>query len=108
MNEQKLEIAKLTNKDQKKGSLEEMLAGADVFIGVSAAGALKKEWIAHMNPQPMILGLANPVPEIFPQEAIEAGAFIVGTGRSDFPNQVNNSLAFPGNYIFLQRRVIDN
>lgn len=73
-----------------------MIIGCDIFIGVSAADALKKEWIPLMNEKPMILAMANPVPEIMPDVAIAAGAFIVGTGRSDFRNQVNNSLAFPG------------
>lgn len=96
MNQQKHELASLTNPHNETGSLEEVLKGADVFIGVSAANALKKEWIPHMNAKPMILAMANPVPEIMPEEALKAGAFIVGTGRSDFKNQVNNSLAFPG------------
>ena len=69
---------------------------ADVFIGVSAPGVLKPEWIQQMADQPIIFAMANPEPEIMPEQAIEAGAYIVGTGRSDFPNQINNVLAFPG------------
>ncbi|GMA48136.1 NAD(P)-dependent malic enzyme [Tetragenococcus muriaticus] len=90
------EIAKLTNKDHQKGDLHEALKGADVFIGVSAPGVLKKEWIQDMNKKPIIFAMANPTPEIMPDKAKKGGAFIVGTGRSDFPNQINNVLAFPG------------
>jgi malate dehydrogenase (oxaloacetate-decarboxylating) len=97
MNEQKHEIANITNYDDDKGPLEEIIKNCHVFIGVSAAGALKAEWIYQIKlPNPIIFALANPVPEIYPAEALEAGAYIVGTGRSDFPNQINNSLAFPG------------
>ncbi len=78
------------------GGLEEALSGADIFIGVSQAGALKPGLIQLMNPKPVVFALANPDPEILPDAALAAGAFIVATGRSDFPNQVNNSLAFPG------------
>ena len=80
----------------ESGTLEEVLAGADIFIGVSAANSLAPEMIAAMASQPIIFALANPVPEIMPDAAISAGAAVVATGRSDFPNQVNNSLAFPG------------
>ncbi len=85
-----------TNKEKVTGGLKEAIKNADIFIGVSAAGVLKKEMIADMNRDPIIFAMANPVPEIWPDEAKEAGARIVGTGRSDFPNQVNNVLAFPG------------
>jgi malate dehydrogenase (oxaloacetate-decarboxylating) len=90
------EIARLTNKDDVHGSLAEALAGADVFIGLSAAGACTKEMVQTMAPHPIIFALANPEPEIHPDLAREMGALVVATGRSDFPNQVNNSLAFPG------------
>ncbi len=96
MNSFKNNLAKLTNREKKEGNLEEMLKGADAFIGLSAAGALKPEWIKTMNEKPIIFALANPVPEILPNEAHEAGAFIVATGNSDFKNQVTNSLAYPG------------
>lgn len=88
------EIAKLTNQEHRTGDLATALEGADVFVGVSAPGVLKPEWIQQMNEQPVIFAMANPVPEIFPDEALAAGAYIVGTGRSDFPNQINNVLAF--------------
>lgn len=90
------EIAKETNREFRSGTLKDALVGADVFIGVSAPGALHAEWIKEMNDQPIIFAMANPIPEIFPDEALAAGAYIVGTGRSDFPNQINNVLAFPG------------
>lgn len=90
------DIAKVTNRRLASGSLADALVGADVFIGVSAPGALHPEWIAKMNDKPIIFAMANPIPEIFPDEALAAGAYIVGTGRSDFPNQINNVLAFPG------------
>lgn len=96
MNAIKNEVAKFTNKKNLKGSLAEVIKGADVFIGVSAAGALTAEMIQSMNPDPIIFAMANPDPEIMPEEAKAAGAKVVGTGRSDFPNQVNNVLAFPG------------
>lgn len=90
------EMAKITNLEHRTGSLEEALKGADVFVGVSAPGALKQEWVGHMNDKAMVFAMANPTPEIFPDEAKAGGAYIVGTGRSDFPNQINNVLAFPG------------
>ena len=90
------EISKVTNREHVSGNLQQALKSADIFIGVSAPGALKKEWIKEMADKPVIFAMANPVPEIFPDEALEAGAYIVGTGRSDFPNQINNVLAFPG------------
>ena len=80
----------------KKGSLADVIKGADVFIGVSAPGSLTKEMVKTMNPDPIVFAMANPVPEIMPDEALEAGVKIMGTGRSDFPNQINNVLAFPG------------
>ncbi|MEH7157622.1 NAD(P)-dependent malic enzyme [Neobacillus drentensis] len=96
MNAVKAEVAKFTNRDNLSGSLEDVIKGADVFIGVSVAGALTKEMVATMNCDSIIFAMANPVPEIMPEDAKEAGAKVVGTGRSDFPNQVNNVLAFPG------------
>lgn len=96
MNKFKEEMASITNKEQKQGLLEDALEGADVFVGVSAAGAVTKEMVRSMNDNSIIFAMANPVPEIMPEEAKEAGALVVGTGRSDFPNQVNNVLAFPG------------
>ena len=97
------ELAEITNKQGLKGTLEDALEGADVFIGLSAAGVLKPEFIKKMAKNPLIFALANPTPEIMPDVAKEAGAFIVATGRSDFDNQINNSLAFPG----LFRGVLD-
>jgi malate dehydrogenase (oxaloacetate-decarboxylating) len=96
MNEVKAEVAKFTNRDSIAGNLVDVIKGADVFIGVSVAGALTKEMVESMNPDPIIFAMANPNPEIMPDLAKEAGAKVVGTGRSDFPNQVNNVLAFPG------------
>jgi len=96
MNTVKTEVAKYTNRDNLKGSLADVIKGADVFIGVSVAGALTKEMVASMNPDSIIFAMANPDPEIMPADAKAAGAKVVGTGRSDFPNQVNNVLAFPG------------
>ncbi|MFC4774756.1 NAD(P)-dependent malic enzyme [Ruoffia tabacinasalis] len=90
------ELANLTNPNNIQGTLEEAIKEADVFVGVSAPGVLKKEWIATMNDKPIIFAMANPTPEIMPDEAKEGGAFIAATGRSDFPNQINNVLAFPG------------
>lgn len=90
------EISKVTNLEHRTGTLKDALKGADVFVGVSAGGALKQEWIKNMNEKPIIFAMANPTPEIFPDEAKAGGAYIIGTGRSDFPNQINNVLAFPG------------
>lgn len=90
------ELASISNPDHLKGSLEEVIKDADVFIGVSAPNVFKKEWIKTMNEKAIIFAMANPTPEIMPDEAKEGGAFIVATGRSDFPNQINNVLAFPG------------
>jgi len=96
MNDVKDEIAKMTNKDKEEGDLETVLEGADVFVGVSVGGLLSKEMVKNMNDDPIIFAMANPEPEIMPEDAKEAGASVIGTGRSDFPNQVNNVLAFPG------------
>ncbi|MFZ7102931.1 MAG: NAD(P)-dependent malic enzyme [Peptococcaceae bacterium] len=96
MNHAKEAIAKETNKEMIKGSLADAIAGADVFIGLSAPGVLNKEMVRSMNADPVIMAMANPVPEIMPDEAKEAGAKVICTGRSDFPNQVNNVSAFPG------------
>ena len=92
----KEEMAQVTNLDKKAGSLADMLVGADVFIGVSAPGQLTKEMVASMNRDAIIFACANPTPEIFPDEAKAGGARVVSTGRSDYPNQINNVLAFPG------------
>ena len=96
LNKEKEEMAEFTNLQCKKGTLAEVLVGADVFIGVSAPGCVTKEMVASMNENPILFPMANPTPEIMPDLAKEAGAAIVGTGRSDFPNQINNVLAFPG------------
>ncbi|HEX3015176.1 MAG TPA: malic enzyme-like NAD(P)-binding protein [Desulfobacteria bacterium] len=96
MNKYKEEIALQTNRHQVKGSLADALAGADVFIGVSVANALSGEMVRTMANKPIVFALANPTPEIMPDTAKAAGAVVVGTGRSDFPNQVNNVAAFPG------------
>ncbi|MFC4766458.1 NAD(P)-dependent malic enzyme [Effusibacillus consociatus] len=96
MNPIKEQIAKNTNQEKIAGPLEKVIVGADVFIGVSAAGELTKDMIRTMNPDAIIFAMANPDPEILPEDALEAGAKVVGTGRSDYPNQVNNVLAFPG------------
>ena len=96
MNAMKEQIATFTNRDKKAGSLAEIIKGTDVFIGVSVAGALTQEMIRTMNENPIIFAMANPNPEIMPEEAKAAGAKVIGTGRSDCPNQVNNVLAFPG------------
>ncbi len=90
------EIAELTNSQRKTGALADALCGADVFIGVSAPGIVSADMIKSMAEKPIVFPMANPTPEIMPDEAKAAGAFIVGTGRSDFPNQINNVLAFPG------------
>lgn len=90
------ELAQTTNPNNEKGSLKDIIKNADVFIGLSKGGILTKEMIKTMEYNPIIFALANPIPEIYPQEAKEAGAYIVSTGRSDYENQVNNSIAFPG------------
>ena len=96
INASKLEIAKISNREKVAGGLENAVKGADIFIGVSAPGVLTADMIKTMNPNPIVLAMANPVPEIMPDEAAAAGAAIIGTGRSDFPNQINNVVAFPG------------
>src|SRR6266568_967298 len=96
MNPTLAELATQTNRGRLTGQLEDALPGRDVFIGVSAGGVLKPEMLKKMALEPVIFALANPVPEIMPKEALAAGARIVATGRSDFPNQINNSLVFPG------------
>ncbi|EST54748.1 NAD-dependent malic enzyme 4 [Brevibacillus panacihumi W25] len=96
MNPVKEEMAKITNRSKLEGDLADALKGADVFIGVSVAGAVTQEMVRSMNRDPIIFAMANPNPEIMPDDAKAAGAVVVGTGRSDFPNQVNNVLAFPG------------
>ena len=96
MNSSKEEMAKITNKEKVKGTLAEAVTGADVFLGLSAAGVLKPEMVKTMAKDAIVFAMANPTPEIMPDEAKAAGARIVATGRSDFPNQVNNCLGFPG------------
>ena len=96
LNAEKTEIAAITNRGKKAGTLADVLVGADVFIGVSAPNLVTEEMVRSMNPDPIIFAMSNPVPEIMPDLALKAGAKIVGTGRSDFPNQINNVLAFPG------------
>jgi malate dehydrogenase (oxaloacetate-decarboxylating) len=96
MNPFKEKIAEITNKECIQGKLIDVLKGADVVIGLSGPNTISKEAVKVMNPKPIVFALANPTPEIFPDDAYEAGAFIVATGRSDFPNQINNSVVFPG------------
>ena len=96
MNPVKDEMARVTNREKRQGSLADMLVGADVFIGVSAPGAVTTEMVKTMNKDAIIFACANPTPEIFPDEARAGGAAVIATGRSDFPNQINNVLAFPG------------
>ncbi|MGE5592857.1 MAG: NAD(P)-dependent malic enzyme [Betaproteobacteria bacterium] len=96
MNRYKEEIAQVTNKRRVTGGLKEAVAGADIFVGVSKAGILSEEMVRSMAPDPVVFAMANPVPEIMPDEARKGGAKVVATGRSDFPNQINNVLAFPG------------
>lgn len=95
-NSEQEEIAKITNQKKLKGKLDELMRDADILIGVSKPGIVSKEMIRSMAEDPIVFVMSNPVPEIMPGEAIEAGAAVVGTGRSDFPNQVNNVLVFPG------------
>ncbi len=90
------EMAKITNKNHLRGGLADAMKGADVFVGVSKPGLVTQDMVRSMNDKPMIFAMSNPVPEIMPDEAKAAGAYIVGTGRSDFPNQINNVVAFPG------------
>ena len=96
LNKEKEEMAKITNRDHEAGTLAEVLKGADVFIGVSAPGCVTQDMVRSMNENPILFPMSNPTPEIMPDLAKEAGAAVVGTGRSDFPNQINNVLAFPG------------
>lgn len=96
LNQVKQEMAEITNLERKQGALADAMKGADVFIGVSAPGCITGEMVKTMNPDPILFPMSNPIPEIMPDEAKQAGAAIVGTGRSDFPNQINNVLAFPG------------
>lgn len=96
LNKEKEEMAEISNKDKEKGSLEDVIKGADVFIGVSAPGTVTKSMVKSMAKNPILFPMANPTPEIMPEDAIDAGAAVVGTGRSDFSNQINNVLAFPG------------
>jgi malate dehydrogenase (oxaloacetate-decarboxylating) len=104
LNSEKAAIAEVTNLAKTTGGLAEIISGSDIFIGVSKANTLSPEMVKTMNERPIIFALANPIPEIMPDVALEAGAYIVATGRSDFPNQINNVLAFPG--IF--RGALDN
>ena len=96
LNKEKEEMAEICNQNMEKGTLAEVLKGADVFIGVSAPGTVTEEMVQNMAEKPILFPMANPVPEIMPDLAKKAGAAVVGTGRSDFPNQINNVLAFPG------------
>ncbi len=96
LNPFKQEMAKISNKEMKKGSLKDVIAGADVFIGVSAPGIVSEDMVKSMAKDSIIFAMSNPVPEIMPDLALKAGASVVGTGRSDFANQINNVLAFPG------------
>ena len=96
LNPIKMEMAEMTNLSMEKGSLSDVIKNADVFIGVSAPGTLSKDMVKSMAEKPIIFACANPIPEIFPEDAKEAGAAVVSTGRSDFPNQINNVLCFPG------------
>ena len=96
LNPIKEEMAEITNQDMEKGSLADVIKGADVFIGVSAPGTLTQDMVRSMSRDPIVFACANPTPEIFPDEAKAAGAAVVSTGRSDYPNQVNNVLCFPG------------
>jgi malate dehydrogenase (oxaloacetate-decarboxylating) len=92
----KLEMSKLSNRQLKKGSLAEVIKGANVFIGLSGPGILTQDMVRSMAKDPILFPMSNPTPEIMPELALAAGAAVLGTGRSDFPNQINNVLAFPG------------
>lgn len=96
MNEAQIEVSKKTNREHVRGTLKEAIYQADIFIGVSAPNVLTKELVKTMNEKAIVFAMANPIPEIFPEDALKAGAAVVGTGRSDYANQVNNVLAFPG------------
>ena len=96
LNPAQIELSKITNPEKRRGSLAEVIRGADAFLGVSRPGLLTGEMVRSMAPNPVVFAMANPTPEIFPDEALAAGAAVVATGRSDFPNQLNNCLGFPG------------
>ncbi|UQZ89181.1 NAD-dependent malic enzyme [Deltaproteobacteria bacterium Smac51] len=96
LNDEKIDMARICNLQKKKGALSEVIKGADVFIGVSAPGTLTPDMVRSMAPNPIIFAMSNPTPEIMPEQALAAGAAVMGTGRSDFANQINNVLAFPG------------
>ena len=96
LNNEQMEIAKISNPECIKGNLKDVIVGCDVFIGVSCQGALPKDYIKFMNNDAIVFAMANPIPEILPEEALEAGVRIIATGRSDYPNQINNVLVFPG------------
>ena len=96
LNPAQKEMAAVTNREKKQGTLADMLKGADAFIGVSRPGLVTRDMVASMAKDPVVFAMANPVPEIMPDEAKAGGAAVVGTGRSDYPNQINNVLAFPG------------
>ena len=96
LNPAQAEMAKVTNRGHLRGTLADALRGADVFIGVSAPGVVNQEMVRSMAADPIVFAMANPTPEIMPDQALAAGAKVIGTGRSDFPNQINNVLAFPG------------
>jgi malate dehydrogenase (oxaloacetate-decarboxylating) len=96
MDASKQAIAEVTNRDAVEGSLADVVAGVDVLIGLSGPGTFTMEMITSMAPRPIVFALANPMPEILPEQARKAGALAIATGRSDYPNQINNSLAFPG------------
>lgn len=106
LNQSKRELARMTNPDKISGSLERAIVGMDVFIGVSSGGAFKAEWVKRMATRPIIFAMANPIPEIYPEEAQQNGVFIYGSGRSDFKNQINNSLVFPGIFRGIQEHGI--
>jgi malate dehydrogenase (oxaloacetate-decarboxylating) len=95
-NEAQEEMAEQTNRNRFRGTLAEAMVGADVFVGVSRPGLVSQDMVRSMAPDPIVFSMANPVPEIMPEDAKAAGAAVVGTGRSDYPNQVNNVIAFPG------------
>lgn len=96
LNPAQAQMARVTNRERQTGTLADVMKGADVFIGVSRPGLVSKDMVRSMAQGAMVFPMANPTPEIMPEEALEAGAAVVGTGRSDYPNQINNVLAFPG------------
>lgn len=96
MNAEKRRIAEMTNAENRAGTLKDVIKGTDVFIGVSIEKALHGHWVSTMNKKSIVLAMANPIPEIMPEEAKAAGAYVYGSGRSDLENQINNSLVFPG------------